>query len=231
MSNSRKRRGPTPRRKPSPFATGGTIPAHSTSSDRIPAMLDSHPPAFAPEEDPSIWIVSTRDRQDLGPACQLTWGALEWYAAVADVQATAEDLFTVAAYAEMIGELLRAGIAGNAIERMVQAMMISTDRTYFGAKETITLTPAGSSQRGVGVVMLNRGSMSGFVSPNEARTMGRAWLQAAEASEADTIFGQVLERSGWMGEMELDALFGLLKDIRSGTATVPPLLPGHPSEL
>lgn len=41
-------------------------------------------------------------------------------------------------------------------------------------------------------------------------------IEVAEASESDTLFSSVLERAGWMQETEMDALFGLLHDIRSG---------------
>jgi hypothetical protein len=59
-----------------------------------------------------------------------------------------------------------------------------------------------------------------MLDPGEARAMGRQWFTVAEASESDTLFSTVLERAGWMQESEMDALFGLLNDIRGGTQTL-----------
>lgn len=169
-----------------------------------------------------IWIESLRDQHSLGNACQIIWEGREWLASVDAVRSTAEDLFTCAAYADLIGELIRLGINENHISGMVGSMLAGRDRSYFGHKNTLMLTPAGSTKRKVGVVVIRRGSLSGELSSEEARKMGRRWLTAAEASEADTLFSEVLRRAGWMVPEELDALFGLLHDIRGGDASVPP---------
>lgn len=174
------------------------------------------------DHDESLWITSLRDHHDLGNACQITWGGREWFAGVGDVRQTAEDMFTAAAYADTIGQLLRIGMEGAHITAMISSMLSRRDRKFFGSKSTVSLTPAGSSKRRVGLVIVKRGSLAGELTADETRAMGRRWLVAAEASEAATLFAQVLQRSGWMEHMELDALFGLLQDIRSGQATVPP---------
>lgn len=185
------------------------------------------------EDGEAIYIESTRDPTGAGAACLLRWGVVEKYAPVADVRQTAEDLMTCAAYADLVGELLRVGLDGQLIVEMTQAMLHQRQPKFFGAMTTLFLLPAGSSARKQGMVLLARrdlfhqGKADACVTPDEARTMARYWLTAAEASEADTLFGAVLERSGWMQAAELDALFGLLKDIRGGVAELPP----HSEEL
>jgi len=181
-------------------------------------------------DDTVLTIESTRSVDDAPAACLLRWGAREWYASVPAVRQTAEDLFTCAAYADMIGELLRVGMDAQAVGGLTTAMLAGRKSRYFGSPDTLYVLPGGSSARKVGVVMLgrrnhhfHRGQADGVLDAAEAREMGRAWLTSAEASEADTLFGAVLARSQWMTASELDALFGLLSDIRAGEAAVPPL--------
>lgn len=164
----------------------------------------------------SIWIYSTRDVHNDGPACRLTWGSREVFASVAAVRQTAEDLFTCAAYAELIGELIHLGLPGDKITPMVASMIGARDTPYLGHKETVQVLPASSSKRRCGVVLISKGSMRGELDPGEARAMGGVWLGAAEASEADTLFDRVLRRAGWLGDAELQAVFELLSDVREG---------------
>ena len=172
--------------------------------------------------DDVITIESTRARGDAPPACLLRWGPREWYAPVDDVRRTAEDLFTCAAYADMIGELLRIDLPPDVISGLTTAMLADRQPRYFGCRDTVFLLPAGSSKQRQGCVLLaqhdefRRGHADHLLAPDEARTMSRAWLTAAEASEADTLFDGVIQRAGWMTDPELDALFGVLSDIRSG---------------
>lgn len=178
--------------------------------------------------DAVIEIESTRDRHEMGVACLLRWGAVEKYAPIGEVRATAEDLFTCAAYAEMIGELLRIGLDKRMIGQLTTAMLTGRQPRYFGSPGTVFLLPVGSSTLHVGMVALarrnefHRGQAEETLSPGEAREMGRAWLTAAEASESDTLVGAVLERRGWLDAGDLDILFGLLREIREGRAQVPP---------
>jgi hypothetical protein len=180
------------------------------------------------EAEDAIWIESARDPEGHGAACLLRWVGHERYAPVEDVRQTAEDLFTCAAYADLIGELMRAGIGTGTLSQLTTSMLKGRQPRYFGTPTTLFLLPAGTNTLKQGVVLLARrnlfhkGKTDGVLSPDEARAMGRDWLTTAEASEADTLFGAVLHRAGWMGEEELDALFSLLKDIRGGVAEMPP---------
>ena len=60
---------------------------------------------MAGDEHGSIWIESTRD-PDGQPVCLVTFDKLQYYAPVEDVRATAIDLVTCAAYAEMMMTLI-----------------------------------------------------------------------------------------------------------------------------
>jgi len=173
-------------------------------------------------------IESTRAPEDADAACMLRWQRREWVATVSDVRQTAEELFTCAAYADLIGQLLQDGFTGDVVAGLTREMLRKRQPQYFGMPNTMFMLPAGSSVRKQGLVLISRrnlfhkGKADGELAADEARAMARAWLTTAEAAEADTLFGRVLHRSGWMTEPELDALFGLLLDIRGGEAEMPP---------
>lgn len=169
-----------------------------------------------------IWITSRRAQDDAPPVCLLSWDGQEKYVPVPAVRQVAEDLMTCAAYADLIGELLRVGLPGDVIEPMVAAIASKRDRKYFGAKGAIFLRPGGSSARKQGAVMIahrnlfDDGKYNGSLSPDQARTMARRWFQAAEASESDTLFDKTLRRAGWLSDADLKAVFDHLYDIRKG---------------
>jgi hypothetical protein len=178
-------------------------------------------------------IFSTRDVENIGPACRLEWFGREWFAGLDDVRQTAEDLFSCAAYADLIGELMRIGLDSPSITGLMQSVIKDRRPAYFGTPTTAFLLPGGSSQRKMGTVLLGRrnlfhkGKADGWLTPDEAREMGRHWLEAAEGSVQDTLFDQVLRRAGWLGDAELEALFELLSDVRQGKEQLgPPTGPG-----
>lgn len=185
------------------------------------------------EESVTIWINSTRDRQNYGPACHIVWEELEWYASVDEVRSTALQLVWCAAYGDMIAELFKIGLPREMIAALVGGMLSHSEAVAemapkhqtldtLGSKHTLKLMPAGSTKHQAGAVRLMRGNKTLDISPADAVRMAGHWLAAAEASESDTLFSQVVERSGLLSEFDNDALFGLLSDIRSGQASVPP---------
>lgn len=181
------------------------------------------------DEADSIYIESTRN-PDTGAeaACLLRWGPAEWYAPVAAVRQTAEDLCACAAYADLIGELFRVGIESGLISQMTNGMLRDRQPRYFGGPDTMFLLPGGSSASKQGVVMFSkrdlfhRGKADGMLLPDQAREMARVWLTAAEASDADTLFSAALLRSGMLGTAEVNALFSQVSEIRAGSAELPP---------
>lgn len=191
------------------------------------------PVTAQPDEDDFIYIESTRNadsRSAANPetACLLRWREAEWYAPVAAIRQTAEDLCTCAAYADLIGELLQVGLEPEIMNQMVSGMLRHRRPRYFGGPDTVFMLPAGSSARKQGMVLLSkqnrfhRNVADGLVMPDAARAMARVWLAAAEASDADTLYSAVLVRSGWLSVTETDALFALVNDIRAGNADLPP---------
>lgn len=186
------------------------------------------------EENTVIWISSTRDRHAFGPACHLVWEELEWYASVAEVRRTAMHLFIAAAYGDMIGEMLKLGLEPGLLTGLISGVLSNSDAVKalrdkhdrsptLGGKHTVHVLPVGSSRHKTGGVRVSRGQKTADLDTGEAVTMAGHWLTAAEASESDTLFGQVVERAGLLTEFDVDALFGLLTDIRGGQAQLPPV--------
>jgi hypothetical protein len=164
-------------------------------------------------EDESIWIESTRGPDD-EPACLITWGSLQFYAPVEDVRQTALDLITCAAYAEMMMTLIvKAGLGADVVSQFTSDLLSGAGRSFFGAKTTVTLLPAGSSKRREALVLLSRGSMRGAVSPDEARAMALRWLAVAEATESDQLVSEALRATG-ADEAATEKLFGYLRELR-----------------
>ncbi len=163
--------------------------------------------------DESIWIQSTRGPDD-EPACEITWGPIQCYAPVGDVRETALDLVTCAAYAEMMMTLItEVGLPANVVSQFTSDLLSGHGRTYFGAKTTMTMMPAGSSKRREALVLLSRGSMRGALSPHEARAMALRWLAVAEATESDQLVSEALRVTG-SDEAAQEKLFGYLRELR-----------------
>lgn len=161
----------------------------------------------------SIWVESTRGPDD-EPACLIRWGMLEYYAPVADVRETAVDLFTCAAYSELMMTLLvKLDLPPHVVSQMTTELLDDREKRYFGALTTITLIPAGSSKRKEPLVLLKRGSMKGSVSPDEARAMALRWLEAAEATESDQLVSEALRATGF-DDAAQEKVFGYLRELR-----------------
>lgn len=160
----------------------------------------------------ALWIESTRGPDD-EPACLLTWRPLQWYADVAAVRETAADMVTCAAYADMMMELVRIGLPPGTVSGFATSLLAGRDKRFFGTKDTVTLTPAGSSKRREALVLLQRGSRKGAVTSAEARGMASQWLGAAEATESDQLVTEALRACGADEGMQ-ERVFGYLRKLR-----------------
>jgi hypothetical protein len=161
----------------------------------------------------TVWIESTRGPDD-EPACLITFGPLQYYAPVADVRQTAIDLVTCAAYAELMMTLIvKVNLPAGVVSELATDLLSGGDRSYFGAKTTMTLLPAGSSKQQQALVLLKRGSRDGALSPDEARAMALQWLAAAEATESDQLVSEALRATGSDNAAQ-EKLFAYLRELR-----------------
>ena len=164
-------------------------------------------------DDETIRIESTRD-PDRERACLIEWGGLQCYASVADVRATALDLVTCAAYAEMMMKLVDVGLPAAQVSAFASDLLSDAGRTSFGTATTLDLLPAGSSKRREALVLVSRGSMRGALSPYEARGMALQWMETAEATESDCLVATALTSALGATDEDAEALFAALRKLR-----------------
>lgn len=178
--------------------------------------------------DGSLYITSVRRPGDKGPVCRLEWEGTHRYAPVSAVRQTAEDLMTCAAYADLVTELLTVGLGAPELNGLTTEMLKKREPRYFGTPHTVFLLFGGDSKRRQGVVLLGRddlfheGKADGVLLPDEARAMARAWMEAAEASEADTLFDAALRSSELADDDQLEELFAVLREIRADKTPAAP---------
>ena len=92
----------------------------------------------------------------------ITWSGLQFYAPVEDVRTTALDLITCAAYAElMMTMVVKVSLSADVVSRFATELLSGAGRSYFGAKTTLTMLPAGSTRRREALVLVKRGSQAG----------------------------------------------------------------------
>lgn len=163
-----------------------------------------------------ITIVSGRD-PDRPTDCLISWDGHDWTATAQLVRATAADLFTVAAYADMIIHLVvETRLDPDTASALAGDLIVSqTGRHAFGSEHTISLLPAGSTKKRKGMVHIRRGRLDGVVDTAAARHMGAQWLTVAEAAESDQLVAEALRTAGGIDEARIDGLFAYLRELRS----------------
>jgi hypothetical protein len=178
---------------------------------------------------PGIWIESTRGPDD-EPVCLFTFGPHQSWPPVDDVRQTALDLVTCAAYAEMMLTLIvRLKLPPEVVGEFTTDLLSGLGRSFFGAKSTLTMLPAGATRRSGGpgsrrvreaVVLLQRGSQQAAVTAVEARDMALAWLAVAEATESDQLVSEAMDTTGIPAATQA-MMFSYLHALRSSTPEVP----------
>ncbi|MFB4285677.1 hypothetical protein ACBJ59_61195 [Nonomuraea sp. MTCD27] len=173
------------------------------------------PPPPTSGGDAVITIVSGRDPR-VPASCLLSWQGHDWAAGVDRVRATAVDLVTAAAWAELMMLLVvKTRLPVATVSAMSGDLLGRSGRTELGNQATVMLTPLGSSATRTPLVLLRRGPLQGLLPTGEARQMGLDWLAAAEAAESDRAVTQALRVVGELPEPRIEALFDYLRDLRS----------------
>jgi hypothetical protein len=143
-----------------------------------------------------VWIESTRGADD-EPVCLVTVGPYQSYPSVDEVRRTAIDLVTCAAYAEMMGRLIRkVKLPPETAAEFVSDIMASSGRRFFGTVHTLMMLPATQHHGRSPVVVFDRGKWDGLVTADEARDMALYWLSVAEATESDQLVTGAMADAG-----------------------------------
>ncbi|NJP93934.1 hypothetical protein HCN51_31620 [Nonomuraea sp. FMUSA5-5] len=167
------------------------------------------------DDETIITIVSGRDPR-VPASCLLSWQGHDWVAGVDRVRATAVDLVTAAAWAELMMLLIvKTRLPVATVSAMAGDLLARSGRTELGSQATVMLTPVGSSATRTPLVLLRRGPLQGLLTTTGARDMGLTWLAAAEAAESDRAVTQALRVVGEFSEPRIEALFDYLRGLRS----------------
>ena len=169
----------------------------------------------------TFWITSSAplDGQENAelPPCHLSWKGWEGYAACQAVTQTALDMLACAAYADVLGELLRAGLDGPTVTHMITGVIRHSGRTGFGHPDVFHPLPAGSSRARVGRVLLERGGKNGqrgTLTADEARHMAVNMLKVANAVEYDQAAAEALNSVLGLGAREREPVFAYMRAMR-----------------
>ena len=109
--------------------------------------------------------------------------------------------------------VVKVSLSADVVSRFATELLSGAGRSYFGAKTTLTMLPAGSTKRREALVLLKRGSQAGELSPDEARAMALRWLAVAEATESDQLVSEALRATG-SDEAAAEKVFGYLRELR-----------------
>lgn len=179
----------------------------------------------SPDEAESIYITSAAD-PDAPTECLISWRGLDWRASAEDVRCTAVDLFTMAAWADMMMFLMaKIGLDPGTMTAMMSDLLSQVahrdGRKMFGTTSTFSLMPVGSSKTGRCSVLLERHGRRVAVDTEEARGMGLQWLEAVEASESDQLVAEALRAAGGMSPERIQGLFAYLRELRTTRPGIP----------
>lgn len=150
------------------------------------------------------------------PMCRLIWGRESKEVRASTVQGIGLDLIEAALYAELMMCMIGLGLPKHMVTAFTADLIRKArpgGRPVLGDPETIIVTPAGSSRRGQGLVVVQWGRNKGELTPAEARQMGVEWLEAATTADTDQLIAEALRTTG-RTEAEIEGFFFHLRALR-----------------
>lgn len=143
-------------------------------------------------EQADCWIRSTLDDQGRA-ACLLQWGPLQALLTIDQTRATVRDLMAAATGAE------------------TDIALIDARRPTPRETPALRIAAVAGAKTGKPFVQIGRGSMSGQLTPDEARTMALHWIEAATAAAIDVRLRYALGEWDRLDITEIEELFTLLQ--------------------
>jgi hypothetical protein len=110
--------------------------------------------------------------------------------------------------------LLRLNLDAELIAGFISLALQDRDKRYFGHRDTLMLMPGASTFRKAGAVIIQHNHTKASVDPDEARVMGRNWLEVAEASESDSLVDEALTHFGLLNQTERNRVFDYMRAAR-----------------
>lgn len=160
-------------------------------------------------------IRSTLDDQGR-TACLMQWGPIEALLKPDVVLATARDLMAAATAAETDIALIRFFRTGLKLDMTTIGHMvrdIRAERPAPTGKSALRIGAVAGANTGLPYVHIARGSMSGQLSPDEARQMAVHWTETATAARIDVRLRYALGEWDRLNVVEIEQLFALVQKV------------------
>lgn len=185
-------------------------------------MTAPTPEQTSPDDEQYVChIQSTLDDQGKA-ACLLEWGPIRTLVTPAVALATARDLMAAAIAAETdiaLIEALREDI--DADDQVLAAVLdaVRGRRPVPPATVALHIAAIAGANTGLPLVQIGRGSMSGQLSPDEARAMAVHWIEVATAAVIDVRLRYALGEWDRLNVVEIEELFALVQKAQGATAS------------
>lgn len=164
--------------------------------------------------EPAVcYIRSTVDDQGRA-ACLMQWGPIQALLKPDVVLLTARDLMAAAAFAETDIALIDVFRTGLKLDMTTIGHMIRDVRAERPAptgKTALRIEAVAGAKTGLPYVHIARGSMTGQLSPDEARQMAVHWTETATAAQVDVRLRYALGEWDRLNVVEIEELFTLLQ--------------------
>lgn len=164
--------------------------------------------------DPAVcYIRSTTDDRGRA-ACLMQWGPVEALLKPDAVLATARDLMAAASFAETDIALIRVFRSGLKLDMTTIGHMvrdIRAERPAPTGKSALRIEAVAGANTGLPYVHIARGSMSGQLSPDEARQMAVHWTETVTAARIDVRLRYALGEWDRLNAAEIEQLFTLVQ--------------------
>lgn len=147
-------------------------------------------------------------------ACLLEWGPIQALLEPATVLVTARDLMAAATAAETDVALIEALRSDLKLDDQTLGFMLSAIRRRRptpAGKAALRIAAVAGGKTGRPSVTVARGSMSGQLSPDEARDMALTWTEAATAAQIDVRLRCALGEWDHLDPTQIDDLFRLIQ--------------------
>jgi hypothetical protein len=173
------------------------------------------PMAEGSEHTDVCFIRSTLD-DDGRAACLVTWGPVQALLAPDVVRATARDLMAAATAAETdiaLIEAFREEFRADDTTLGIVLTQVRQRRAVPPASPALRIHAVAGARTGLPLVHFSRGSMTGELSPAEAREMAMNWLEAAVAAQIDVRLRYALGEWDRLTPDKVERLFALVREV------------------
>lgn len=148
-------------------------------------------------------------------ACLIQWGPITALLDTGTVLTTARDLMAAAANAECDAALLTRLRRDGARDEVIGALLAAArqGRATPPGRPALRIHAVAGAKTGRPMVHIARGSMTGELSPTEARAMATTWIETATAAAIDVRLRYALGEWDHLTPDQIERLFQLIQAV------------------